>query len=96
MRRIQHLILILCLLCAGCGTLPSGKQAFAQQVLTALLPPDFEGDVDFKEKVPTWVDLRVQAGNVKRTPNGWTFDWFDYERNGPLLSSSHVRLGDRK
>ncbi len=88
---------ILCagLFLSGCASFGDNRVALIQRVLDDLLPATFVGDFDGSEKIPTYVDFTLAAGNLRRTETGWTFDWLEYHRNGPLMSSAHIVLGKR-
>lgn len=90
-----RLLTITCLLLSGCGTPPSGKLGFVQRLLDDVVPADFRGNFDSSESVPAYANFTLAAGNLHRTPAGWSFDWLEYHRNGPFLTSAHLSLGNR-
>ncbi len=80
----------------GCSTMADGKGVpLVQQLLDAIVPPGFEGDFDSSENVPVYVNFTLQARGLKRTPQGWVFTYFRYDRNGPVGTTAHIELGKR-
>lgn len=87
---------------AGCVT---GRRASAdgpliQTVLAAMLPADFAGPVHLEHR-NQYFTIVIDAANVRRVDDKWTWEWLEYERTSsiPLFSgvtwssTGKVRLG---
>lgn len=84
-------VLVSVLWISGCGTLPGGGLTHVQQLLDASLPPDFRGDALLKHTNP-YVKGSIRAGDLHRTPTGWSYSWLVYERDG-WGTRGEIRLG---
>lgn len=88
-----HCILVFLLLVAtlvGCSSVASrtkSEAALLQQVLDAILPPTFTGDLRVSHK-NAYFRITIHAGELKRTAAGWTWSWLAYVRDGYISTGS--------
>jgi hypothetical protein len=79
----------------GCSSPPRANR-LVQEVLSAMLPPSYTGDVSTTYRIPAYLSIRIEAGGVYKDENGfWNFTWAEYHRDGPGFSSVDVKLGKR-
>lgn len=74
----------------GCSSVASrakGEAALLQQVLDAILPPTFTGDLRVSHK-NAYFRITIHAGELKRTAAGWTWSWLAYVRDGYISTGS--------
>lgn len=81
----------------GCASVPGGdgERITVQKALDAVLPPGFSGPAHVSHR-NAYFDISIDAGGLKRTEKGWTWEWLTYERNShfPLWSSTgKISLG---
>ena len=104
MKTILLASLALCLVAflAGCATASAQKSdaSLVQSVLGKMLPGDFAGPVHLEHR-NQYFTIVIDAGDVRRVGDKWTWRWLTYERNShfPLFSglawssTGKVRLG---
>jgi len=91
MKNLTIIFLVCALMGTGCANVPGSDQSSrVQRALDELLPHDFTGDVLAKHNNP-YLKFLIRAGNVRRGPQGWSFDWLVYERVG--FTTGEIRLG---
>ena len=83
------------LVAPGCGVVPRksgpGDGALIQRLLDYMLPADFRGDAVLDHNNP-WVDVVIDAGDLRRENGRWVWDWLRYRRNG-RGSHGYITLG---
>jgi len=87
------LSLCLALFLVGCGSVPSGtttRPALIQRALDMVLPPGYTGDAHIEHTNP-YFSFTLDAGNLRRGPAGWEFDWLVFDRHG--FTHGKTRLG---
>ena len=85
-------------LLAGCGTVQSmqNEQEKIQAALSAILPPDFSGDVHIDHFNP-YFNFGIDAGNVHKNDKGlWTWDSFKWVRADMFHTGGNITLTPKK
>lgn len=93
-------ILALCVAFAGCASAGNrssmaNQTTIGQRLLDKYLSPGFVGDLNIRETIPLYLTFTLDGANLRREADGWKYDWFEYNRNGPFGTSAHIRLGKR-
>lgn len=77
--------------CATAGNTAAADGATIQRALDAMLPPTFTGPAHIEHKNP-YFGFTIDAGGLRRTPEGWHWDWLRYRRDG-FFSRGSVSFG---
>lgn len=79
----------------GCASRPAGapQLSLIERVLDEALPATFSGDARVKHKNP-WIDVTIQARELRREDGHWKWASLTYERNG-RFSAGQIELGPR-
>lgn len=89
-------VMLLVLALSGCQSVPAGShQSIVQRALDRLLPPTFTGDIDLSENIPMYISITIKGHNLWLDDGFWKYTWLEYDRNGPVGTSAHIRLGKR-
>jgi hypothetical protein len=84
-------LLIACTGCASLGSATTGDASRIQRALDAMLPPTFTGSAHV-DHVNPYFGFTIDAGGLRRTPQGWHWDWLRFKRNG-FFSRGSIQFG---
>lgn len=92
--KISAVLLLVLLTLSGCATggrIGGLSPNLVNGILDANLPAEYTGDARFRHRNP-YATINIRAGNLRRGPAGWNFDWLIYTREG-RVSDGTIVLG---
>lgn len=91
---MKLLLALLLAVSVGCSTIAKRAEearVASQKILDAVLSPSFTGDTYFSTANSyVNVGVTIRAGGLRRTANGWEWNWLVYSGNSPISRTVFV------